>query len=348
MSYSEENDLINEQKINEILANDLPNFAKKYFDSLIDTKSSSTRLAYAYDIRGFINWLKESAGFRDVNIMIEPASIMDRLTIEDIQEYMSTIRSYTNDGKLRHTSPSTRARKLVSLRSFFRYYYKIREIQTDYSVFIDVPEIKRTPIVTMDLDEVSRYIAAIENTEGMTNSEKLRHEKTVLRDIAIAYVLFGTGIRVSELVGLDTNDVDFYQAKMIVKRKGGDLDEVYFGSEVEEALSSYMKDGRPLLEPQTPALFVSMQHKRLSVRSVELMVKKYSDKAGIVNKKITPHKFRKTYGTTLYEETEDINLVADALHHSSVDTTRRHYVRSSEDHKRKAAKVSEKLFQKSG
>ena len=121
MSYSEENDLINEQKINEILANDLPNFAKKYFDSLIDTKSSSTRLAYAYDIRGFINWLKESAGFRDVNIMIEPASIMDRLTIEDLQEYMSTIRSYTNDGKLRHTSSSTRAglSSPSTLRDFF-------------------------------------------------------------------------------------------------------------------------------------------------------------------------------------------------------------------------------------
>lgn len=348
MSYSEENDIINEQKINEMLANDMPNFAKKYFDSLIDTKSSSTRLAYAYDIRSFIKWLQGSAGFKDINIMIEPASIMDRLTIEDLQEYMSTLRMYSNDGRTHTTSSATRARKLVALRSFFKYYYKIRELATDYSVFIDVPEIKKTPIITMDQDEVTRYIAAIQSTENMTNNEIKRHDKTVLRDLAIAYVLFGTGVRVSELVGLDTNDVDFYQAKMVVKRKGGDLDEVYFGQDVEEALRNYLNDGRPLLEPQTPALFVSMHHKRLTVRSVELVVKKYSEMAGIVNKKITPHKFRKTYGTTLYEETGDINLVADALHHSSVDTTRRHYVRSSEDHKRKAAKVSGVLFQKNG
>ena len=344
MSYSQENDIQNEQKIKEIIDNDLPDFTRKYFNSLIDVKTSSTRLAYAYDIRMFFQWLQGSAGFRDMDLKAEPASILDRLTLEDIQEYMSTIRSCSVSGKQRVTEMSTRARKLVALRSFFRYYYKNRELQTDFSVFIDVPAIKKTPIITMDLDEVARYISAIKDTDGLTENEKKRHAKVELRDIAIAYTLFGTGIRVSELVGLDVDDVDFYQAKMIVRRKGGDKDEVYFGQEVEDALKDYIVFGRDALEPDSPALFVSMHHKRLTVRSVELMVKKYSAKAGIVNKKITPHKFRKTYGTTLYEQTGDINLVADALHHASVDTTRRHYVRASEDHKRKAAKVSSVLF----
>ncbi|MDO5441931.1 MAG: tyrosine-type recombinase/integrase, partial [Bacillota bacterium] len=125
-------------------------------------------------------------------------------------------------------------------------------------------------------------------------------------------------------------------------------DEVYFGEEVEEALTKYLEDGRDtLLGPNNTdsAFFLSMQHKRLSVRNVEMLIKGYAQKAGL-NTKVTPHALRRTFGTNLYEETGDIYLVADALHHASVETTKRHYAKMSKDHKRIAATKSSTLFEK--
>lgn len=347
-TYSDEVEAINENKIRDILKNDLPDFARKYFSSISNTRSARTRLEYAYDMRAFFDWMQNSAGFRDIDLKTQPASILDRMTIDDFQEYLETLKvRKTASGSSASTSLSTRARKIISLRSFITYYYRIGEIKTDFAVFIEVPKVNETPIVTMDRNEVARYLAAIKNTDGMNSNELLRHEKTYLRDVAIAMTLFGTGIRVSELVGLDRKDLDFYQAKLIVRRKGGDIDEVYFGPLVQAALEDYVNEGRPALAPPPGenALFLSMHHKRLTVSSVQKMVKKYAGRAGIADKKITPHKFRKTFGTNLYEETGDIYLVADALHHSSVETTRKHYAKMSEDHKRIAAKKSETLFE---
>ena len=345
--YSDHLDAINEEKIEAILNDpDFPSFAVRFFNAIADTRSSSTRLEYAYDIRNFFLWLKDNAG-KYLKIDDEPA-VLDHISIDGIQDYLKTLRIYTGkDGKKHKTSMATRARKIISLRTFFRYYYRIKAIKTDFAAFLDVPEIPDVPIVDLDKDEVKRYLKAISDTSKMTKKELIWHKRTEKRDLAIAITLLGTGLRVSELVGLDVNDIDFYQAKMIVKRKGGDLDEVFFGMEVQEALENYIDNERSNLisSPSETALFLSNYKKRMTVRAIQIMVKKYSERAGIVNKKVTPHKFRKTYGTNLYEETGDIYLVAEALHHSSVETTRKHYAKMSEDHKRIAAQKSSTLFQ---
>ena len=161
-----------------------------------------------------------------------------------------------------------------------------------------------------------------------------------MRDLALLTLLLGTGIRVSECVGLDISDVDFDNLAIKVRRKGGYEDVVYFGEEVEEALLSYL-DQRKHMIPMSgheDALFLSLQSRRMAVRSVENLVKKYASLV-TTTKKITPHKLRSTYGTTLYQETGDIYLVADVLGHKDVNTTRKHYAAMKDDHKRKAAKT---------
>ena len=145
---------------------------------------------------------------------------------------------------------------------------------------------------------------------------------------------------------MNISDVDFYNASIIVTRKGGDQDEVFFGPEVEEALSDYLNTDRDALlgkNVNEKAFFISTKHNRISVRSVEEMIQGYAKKAGI-NTKVSPHALRRSFGTYLYDATGDIYLVADALHHSSVETTKKHYARMSKDHKRIAAKESSGLF----
>ena len=180
----------------------------------------------------------------------------------------------------------------------------------------------------------------MEDGSGLTKKEMSYHQKNGTRDLALLTLLLGTGIRVSECVGLDLNDVDFDNQRLKVRRKGGYEDLVYFGEEVAEALQNYLEERKAVipLPGHEEALFLSMQNRRLTVRSVENLVKKYTSRVTTV-KKITPHKLRSTYGTTLYQETGDIYLVADVLGHKDVNTTRKHYAAMKDENKRKAAKA---------
>ena len=173
-----------------------------------------------------------------------------------------------------------------------------------------------------------------------TKKELEYHAKTKMRDVAILTLLLGTGIRVSECVGLDIKDVDFDNDGIKVRRKGGYEAIVYFGEEVREALLRYMDEREHMIPSQghEDALFLSMQNRRIAVRSVENLVKKYASRVTTL-KKITPHKLRSTYGTTLYQETGDIYLVASVLGHKDVNTTRKHYANMDEERRRKAANV---------
>ena len=147
----------------------------------------------------------------------------------------------------------------------------------------------------------------------------------------------------SECVGLNLNDVDFKNGGIRIHRKGGKEVTVYFGQEVEDALMDYLEERKHVIPEKghEDALFLSLQRKRLAVRSVENLVKKYA-KIVTPTKKITPHKLRSTYGTNLYRETGDIYLVADVLGHSDVNTTKKHYA-ALEDERRRSARNAVKL-----
>ena len=336
------------------IVNELPDFMSKFFKDL-KTKGMSerTRLEYAYDMKRFMAFVSCQAGFKDVNLNACKASyILDVLTFDDIQEYLDTLNTHIHIDKNGNAkeilnSPSSKARKISSLRSLYKFYFRIGEINHNLSDLMDLPKIPDNNIVVMDKEQVSRILNAISDTTNMSNGEIIRHNKIIKRDYAIMMLFFGTGIRVSELVGIDLDDIDFYNASLIITRKGGDQDEVYFPSIVEEAITDYVNSDRDnlLIGADSPALFISMQHKRMTVRSVQLMIKGYATKAGL-NMKVTPHALRRTFGTNLYEETNDIYLVADALHHSSVETTRKHYANMSKEHKRIAANKSSTLFEK--
>ena len=174
--------------------------------------------------------------------------------------------------------------------------------------------------------------------DELTGQKRIYYEKTKERDLAIVTLLLGTGIRVSECVGLDIEDVDFKNNGIKVTRKGGNEMVVYFGPEVEKALKKYVtvRENITAIAGHEHALFYSTQRKRIGVQAVENLVKKYS-RAITTTKKITPHKLRSTYGTALYQETGDIYLVADVLGHRDVNTTKKHYAAMDDARRRKAA-----------
>lgn len=331
----------NIEKLRELLAT-LPSFCKIYFRGMNDTISSRTKIAYAYDLRLFFEYIYKNKGLADnYSIQDIPMSILDQIKREDIEEYLDYLALYKNHDEAEVMNEERgKSRKLASLRSFYNFYFANELIETNPAALVKMPKLHEKEIIRLDPDEVAILLDQVEDGTKLSKKQLEYHNKTKVRDLALMTLLLGTGIRVSECVGLDIQDVDFNNQAVKVRRKGGYEDVVYFGEEVNDALLSYLELRKHTIpmEGHEDALFLSMQNRRLTVRSVENLVKKY---ARLVNglKKITPHKLRSTYGTTLYQETGDIYLVADVLGHKDVNTTRKHYAAMKDEHKRKAAKT---------
>lgn len=319
----------------------LPLFCGQYFRGMQDYISSRTRVAYAYDIRVFFEYLHDNNPiFKKTPIKEYKIDILDQITRMDIEEYIEHCAYYTKDGKEYMNDERGKARKLASLRSFYNYFYRNEMIHTNPASLVKMPKLHEKEIVRLDPDEVAILLDTVETGDKMTKKQLQYHEKNKLRDVALLTLMLGTGIRVSECVGIDIQDVDFKNNGIKIRRKGGYEAVVYFGEEVELALFDYLEQRKKIIpvEGHEDALFLSMQNKRITVRAVENLVKKYASMVTSL-KKITPHKLRSTYGTTLYKETGDIYLVADVLGHKDVNTTRKHYAALEEDRRRQAAKA---------
>lgn len=339
LTYHEQLDIKNTQKLRELLQ-ELPAFASDFFRAMEIKKATNTRRNYAYDLSTFFFFLKtQNPSFRNQDIRTLPVSVLDSIEPVDIEEYLSFLTCYEKDGQTYINRAEGKARKLAALNSFFSYYHKKGIIEKNAPSTVDVPRVKEKNIIRLDPNEVAQLIDNMESGAKLSKQQKVWHNKTKTRDLAIVVTLLGTGIRVTELVGLDLSDLDFDNGAMRVIRKGGNEDLVYFGEETEEMLRNYLEE-RLELEPEPGhenALFISQNNTRITVRSVERLVKKYASTA--TAKKITPHKLRSTYGTALYQETGDIYLVADVLGHKNVNTTRKHYAAMKEENKRRAANV---------
>lgn len=339
LTYHEQLDLKNTAQLRE-LVKELPAFASDFFRAMEIKKATNTRRNYAYDLNTFFYFLRtQNPYFKDKDIRTLPVSILDDIQPVDIEEYLSFLTYYERDGQLYRNHEEGKARKLATLNTFFGYYHKKGMIEKNAPSVVDVPRVKEKNIIRLDVNEVAQLIDNVESGEKLTKAQKRWHEKTRDRDLAIIVTLLGTGVRVTELVGLDIGDLDFDNGAMRVIRKGGNEDMVYFGEEVEEMLRNYL-DERLEMTPEPGhenALFISQNNTRITVRSVERLVKKYASTA--TAKRITPHKLRSTYGTALYQETGDIYLVADVLGHKNVNTTRKHYAAMKEERKRRAANV---------
>ena len=326
----------------------LPPFCTEFFRGIEPRTSTRTRIAYAYDLSVFFDFLKkENPVFSKMERMDLTLDYLDQISVTDLEEYMEYLKYRFNEHNQEIINKERGImRKISSLKSFYNYFFRTEKLKTNPAALVQLPKLHEKEIIRLDIDEVALLLDAVEQGDGLTDKQKAFHNRTKLRDLALLTLLLGTGIRVSECVGLDLNDIDFKNGGIHIHRKGGKEVTVYFGTEVETALQDYLDERNSIIpeEGSENALFLSLQKKRMNVRSVENLVKKY---ARIVTplKKITPHKLRSTYGTNLYRETGDIYLVADVLGHSDVNTTKKHYA-ALEDERRRSARNAVKLREK--
>ena len=323
---------------------------KEFFRAIDSTTQVRTRIAYAYDLRVFFHFLiDENPAYRNYSVLDFKVSDLDKIESVDLEEYMEYLKYRFNEHNQEIVNKERGImRKISSLKSFYNYFFRTEKLKTNPAALVQLPKLHEKEIIRLDIDEVALLLDAVEQGDGLTDKQKAFHNRTKLRDLALLTLLLGTGIRVSECVGLDINDIDFKNGGIHIHRKGGKEVTVYFGTEVETALQDYLDERNDIIpeEGSENALFLSLQKKRMNVRSVENLVKKY---AKIVTplKKITPHKLRSTYGTNLYRETGDIYLVADVLGHSDVNTTKKHYA-ALEDERRRSARNAVKLRENQG
>lgn len=319
----------------------LPDACTEFIQSIDATTQPLTRYAYVCDLKIFCEFLvAETRTFAGHSIVDLAHDDFGKVTARDIRTYLEYLGFYVKDDAERSNAEAGKMRKLASLRSFYEFLFKNEYIQSDVSKLVDMPKRHEKPIIRLEIDEVARMLDFVESGDALSERQKRYNEHTKLRDLAILTLFLGTGIRVSELVGLNVADIDFSINGFLVTRKGGSQAILYFPEEVADVLKRYIAQRREqtALPGHEDALFLSLQNKRMSVRAIQIMVKKYAALAAPLKQHLSPHKLRATFGTNLYHETGDIYVVADVLGHSDVNTTRRHYAAMSDDRRRLAVK----------
>ncbi|HIQ83158.1 MAG TPA: tyrosine-type recombinase/integrase [Candidatus Pullichristensenella stercorigallinarum] len=341
LSYSQQHAQEITLSTREILR-ELPDVCADFLRAIEPTTQPLTRFAYAYDLKLFFHYLQtEVPRFAGKTPTAWTCDDLDSVTARDLSMYLEYLSLYYKDEDTAVTNAELgKMRKLSSLRSFYHYLFKNSLIKSDVTTLVDMPKRHEKPIIRLEVDEVARLLDLVESGEKQTQHQKRYNDHTRLRDLAILTLFLGTGIRVSELVGIDIDDLDFELGGFMVTRKGGGQAVLYFPDEVADVLKDYLRVRRNMtpLPGHENALFLSLQNRRISVRAVQVMVKKYATQAAPLKKHLSPHKLRSTFGTNLYQETGDIYLVADVLGHADVNTTRRHYAAMADERRRMAAR----------
>ena len=313
----------------EELLDQLPNFCRTYERGIEGTVSAITMYSYLQRLHVFFCFLHENNSyFRKKDVTAFKYDDLAILEAEDIEEFNHYIRTgQASNG--RENKESSVNHYLCALNSFWDYC--ITHGRLRHNVIKDVKrgKKKKREVITLNNDDESGLFNSVNYGTNLTkHMEAYRNDITVARDNAICLTLIRTGLRVSELVGLNLEDINFKECYFHVNRKEDKVDNVYFSDQVREAIEAYL-ELRPLLQPdpEEHALFLVTIGKykgtRLSVRSVQLLVKKYAIAGSPgVGTKMTPHKMRSTYATNLLRASgSDLTLVQEALNHESPSTT---------------------------
>lgn len=297
-----------------------PQVLKDYASYTVSIKGNSekTICEYLLDLRTFFRFYrvkKEELTLTDDEF--EKLSIKN-ISIDDVravtQKLIIEFLMYT--GLERDNSPTTRMRKLSSLRSFYRYAHtKERLVDNNPTADIDAPKKAKTLPKYLTVEEAVRLLEAVRND---TDS------KTVIRDYAIITLFLNTGMRLSELVGLNIPSFDSELASVKVMGKGRKERIIYLNSAAQSAVEDYLRvrlDPKHIRTSDT-AFFLSSREQRISAKTVQFVVYKYLKLAGLESKGLSVHKLRHTAATLMYQSGKvDIRVLKDILGHEQLNTT---------------------------
>ncbi len=221
------------------------------------------------------------------------------------------LRRYLRDLQDRRLVRASIARRVSVVRSFYRYLVREGILATNPLVNLAIPRVERRLPAFLSLDEVTRLLNAPDPATPAG-----------LRDRAILELLYSSGLRISELVSLTTDQVDIPARRAIVRGKGSKERIVLFGEPAIAALLRYVREARPILagDRQPRALFLNAQGDGLSARWVQHLLRVYAPQAGI-QRRVTPHALRHTFATHMLDGGADLRVVQSLLGHSSLSTT---------------------------
>ena len=257
--------------------------------------SATTRASYAQDLGLFTEFLE---GQR-IGAFTQVRAVHVRAFLQWLRE---------------RRSPATVARKLAAVKGLFRFLQGQRVIEASPTAFIETPRLWRRLPQTLRIEEVGRLLESVQ-AEGLG-----------LRDLAMLELLYGAGLRVSELVSLKLQSCHFEAGFIRCLGKGNKERIVPLGRSAGQAIARYLKSERPLLvarRPEAAPLFVNRRGGRLSRQRVWQLLRRYA-KAGLITKSISPHTLRHSFATHLLERGADLRTVQELLGHADISTTQRY------------------------
>lgn len=288
------------------------------YTAVIKGNSEKTVCEYLLDLRTFFRFFIMRKNNENLTLdEFEKISILN-IGIDEIREVtpQNIIDYLMFAGFERNNNPSTRMRKLSALRSFYNYAYAKRHlVESNPTSDIDAPKKNKTLPKYMNIDESIALLEAVRND---------RESKTVIRDFAIITLFLNTGMRLSELVGLSIKSFDSNLTTVKVRGKGNKERIIYLNDAARDALKDYL---RIRLDPkhirtESDTLFLSGRQTGISAKTVQWIVYKYLDMAGLGERGLSVHKLRHTAATLMYQTGKvDIRVLKDVLGHEQLNTT---------------------------
>lgn len=321
--YKNEKNTRDKIKAHDIIYNQMPEFAHQYFEDRRDL-SAGSMLSYAYSLMEFFTYLQDNDYFGGKQITEYTPADFDTLTKEDFQTYFNLKEITSKSSKQSVAKPNTLKRIKACLTSFWTFYIDEEIFNARNPIkSIRLPQIEKKDPVELTKIECLTLFDTVKYGRNLSPKELEAHERCKERDYAIILTFLHTGIRLSELVGIDLTDIRWESHSILINRKGHKEQEVYFSDDVEKALTEYIdvRKEKYWNPSSPPALFLNKFGDRITERSVERMIDKYV-RAALPNRKdITCHRFRSTYAQKLLRYSGNLDLVGQALGHENISTT---------------------------
>ena len=297
----------------------------EYLNSFLDysitilNKSPNSVKEYNYDIANFLKFmmihfkLTNETDYEQIDITKFSEQDLKKITLSDIHSYVSHLAI---DNKSKAT---TRARKISTIRIFFKYLsQKTNILEVNPAQNLETPKLEKRIPKYLSLDDSKKLLNAADNQDN----------RNYKRDYAITTLFLNCGMRLSELVGINMNDIDFNECKMTVIGKGNKERTIYLNKSCMVAINDYISSRPPqsLIKRDSKnsekALFLSEQKKRISNRTVQAIINKELQQAGLDSKNLSVHKLRHTAATLMYQYGNvDIRALQELLGHQSISTT---------------------------
>lgn len=297
----------------------------EYLNSFLDysitilNKSPNSVKEYNYDLTNFLKFmvirfkLTNETDLSKIDILIFTENDLKKLTLDDIHAYISHL-AIDNRSKA-----TTRARKVSTIRIFFKYLsQKANILEINPAQNLETPKLEKRMPKYLSLEDSKKLLSVAENEDN----------RNYKRDYAITTLFLNCGMRLSELVGININDIDFSECKMTVIGKGNKERTIYLNKSCMVALNDYLSS-RPASnmvkhdsKNSDKALFLSEQKQRISNRTVQNIISKELKQAGLDTKNLSVHKLRHTAATLMYQYGKvDIRALQELLGHQSISTT---------------------------